>query len=149
MKHTSKSFLRPKNIFQPIKIEKMSFYVSFVPPSLSLTSLCRDPCSFRRASWVEHMTSRFKLTEGGPPGPLGACISPYSSSTVELEYRYGHLGPRQAHHCAFRCSPQSFHEHSGDWGPPCRSLDLAGLCSFGRTAVDCPTSDDRERGPPT
>jgi hypothetical protein len=64
------------------------------------------------------MTSWFLLSEGV------TWQTPSISSSVELEYRYGHLGPRQAHHCAFTYSTQSVQERPGDGGPPLWCIDM-------------------------
>jgi hypothetical protein len=64
------------------------------------------------------MTSWFLLSEGV------TWQTPSISSSVGLEYRYGHLGPRRAHHCAFTYSTQSVQERPGDGGPPLRCIDM-------------------------
>ena len=63
------------------------------------------------------MTSWFVLSEGVP-------WQSASSSAVELDYRFGHLGPRRAHHCGVGYSPQNVHGRPSDGGPPARWLNL-------------------------
>jgi hypothetical protein len=90
------------------------------------------------------MTSWFLLSEGV------TWQTPSISSSVELEYRYGHLGPRQAHHCAFTYSTQSVQERPSDGGPPLWCIDMQALLrGVGRAAATSPSEDGGRRGSPT